>query len=69
MFISLFGIPKQIVMDTGKNFKNMKIPQYLDVLVVSYHYKTPDVHRSKEQVEHYMRTIMNLIKIKTIIKS
>jgi reverse transcriptase-like protein/integrase-like protein/aspartyl protease len=69
LFISLFGTPQQITMDAGSNFKNLSMPEYLDSLGITYHYTTPDVHRSNGQVERYMRTIMNLIRIETSIKS
>lgn len=69
LFISLFGTPNEIVMDAGKNFKNLKIPEYLDALGISYHYTTPDVHRSNGQVERYMRTIMNLLRVETTVAS
>lgn len=36
---------------------------------MTYHYTTPDVHRSNGQVKRYMRTIMNLIRVETSIKS
>lgn len=69
LFISLFGTPKQIIMDAGKNFKNLSLPEYLDSVGINYHYTTPDVHRSNGQVERYMRTIMNLLRIETKVKS
>lgn len=68
-FIALFGTPKQIIMDAGTNFKNLSLPEYLDSLGINYHYTTPDIHRSNGQVERYMRTIMNLIRVETSIKS
>lgn len=36
---------------------------------VDYHFVTPDVHRENGQVERYMRTIMNLIRIETTVQS
>lgn len=67
--ISLFGTPKMIIMDAGSNFKNLSLPEYLDALKIDYHYTTPDIHRSNGQVERYMRTIMNLLRVETRIKS
>lgn len=69
LFISLFGTPEQIIMDAGTNFKNLSFPKYLDSLNITYHYTTPDIHRSNGQVERYMRTIMNLIRVETTVKS
>lgn len=63
MFVSLFGAPNQIIMDEGKNFKNLKTPEYLDALGISFHYSTPDIRRLNGQVERCMRTIMNLLRI------
>lgn len=68
-FISLFSTPGKIIMDSGKNFKNLSLPEYLDSLGIEYHFTTPDVHRSNGQVERYMRTIMNLIRIETKVQS
>lgn len=67
-FIALFGTPKEIIMNAGTNFRNLSLPEYLDLLYVSYHYTTPNIHRSNGQVERYMRTIMNLIRVETSIK-
>lgn len=64
-FIALFGTPTQIIMDAGTNFKNLSLPEFLETLGIAYHYTTPDIHRSNGQVERYMRTLMNLIRIET----
>lgn len=68
-FISLFGTPKLVVMDAGLNFRNSKVCEFLDNWQVQYHFITPDVHRANGQVERYMRTLMNLIRIETRIKT
>jgi len=68
-FISLFGTPGKIIMDAGKLFKNLSLPQYLDCPGIEYHYTTPDIYRSNGEVERYMRTIINLIRIETKVRS
>lgn len=68
-FFSLFGTPKRIVTDAGRNFQNLELTRYLDMWGVNYHFVTPDVHRGNGQVERYMRTIMNLLRIETKIQS
>jgi len=62
-FISCFGTPKLIVMDCNTNFRNMSICKTLDEWNIDYHFITPDIHRANGQVERYMRTVMNLIRI------
>jgi hypothetical protein len=42
---------------------------FFDDWGIQYHYVTPDVHRANGQVERYMRTIMNLIRIETRVRS
>ena len=56
-------------MDAGKNFKNLRLPESLDALGIKYHYTTPDVHKSNGQIQRYMRTIMNLLRIGTKLRS
>lgn len=68
-FFSLFGMPKLIVADAERNFQNLEIARCLDSWGIRYHYVTPDIHRDNEQVEKYMRTIMNLLHIETKTKS
>lgn len=68
-FFSLFGAPKLLITDAGRNFQNLEIAQYLDSWGVRYHYVTPDVNRGNRQVDRYMRTIMNLLHIETEVKS
>lgn len=36
---------------------------------MNYHFVTPGVHRGNGQVERYMRTIMNLLRIETTMQS
>jgi hypothetical protein len=68
-FFSLFGAPKRIITDAGRNFQNLDLAKFLDQWGVKYHFVTPDVHRGNGQVERYMRTIMNLIRIEVSVQS
>lgn len=67
-FISCFGTPKLCIMDSGTNFRNLSLCKFLDEWNIQYHFITPDIHRANGQVERYMRTIMNLIRIESNIK-
>jgi hypothetical protein len=69
LFISCFGTPRVVVMDRGTNFHNLSVCKFFDEWGIQYHYVTPDVHRANGQVERYMRTIMNLIRIETRVRS
>ena len=53
--------------DAGRNFQNLEITCYLDMWGMDYHFVTPDVHRGHGQMERYMRTITNLIRIETTV--
>lgn len=55
-------------MDSGTNFRNLTVCKFLDEWNIQYHYITPDVHRANGQVERYMRTIMNLVRIETRVR-
>ncbi len=68
-FIGSFGTPRVIVSDSGTNFHNLSLCRFLDELCIEYHFITPDVHRANGQVERYMRTLMNLIRIETRVRS
>jgi hypothetical protein len=68
-FFSLFGAPKRIITDAGRNFQNLDLAKFLDQWGVKYDFVTPDVHRGNGQVERYMRTIMNLIRIEVSVQS
>jgi len=45
------------------------LPKHLNLWNIDIHYATSDVHRGNGQVERYMRTIMNMIRIETKIQS
>uniref|UniRef100_A0A0A9X1Z8 RNA-directed DNA polymerase n=1 Tax=Lygus hesperus TaxID=30085 RepID=A0A0A9X1Z8_LYGHE len=67
--IGLFGTPKFFVTDAGSNFKNTTFPKLLETLKIEHHCVTPDVHRGNGQVERYMRTLMNLIRVESTVSS
>jgi len=46
------------------------LPKYLNLWNIEYHYGiTSDVHRGNGQVERYMKSIMNMIRIETKVQS
>jgi hypothetical protein len=67
-FIGCFGTPRVVIVDSGTNFHNLSVCKFFDEFHIDYHFITPDVHRANGQVERYMRTIMNLIRIETQIR-
>lgn len=68
-FIECFGTPKVVIMDSGTNFHNSSVCKFLDEWQIQYHFITPDIHRANGQVERYMRTIMNLLRIETRLRA
>jgi hypothetical protein len=50
------------------NFHNLSVCKFLGEWNIQYHFIIPDVHRANGQVERYMRTIMNLIRIETEVR-
>ncbi|BES94514.1 Hypothetical Protein NTJ_07326 [Nesidiocoris tenuis] len=67
--IGLFGTPKLLVTDPGSNFKNTSFPRLLESLKIEHHLVTTDLHRGNGQVERYMRTVMNMLRVETQVKS
>ncbi|XP_044766176.1 uncharacterized protein LOC123322299 [Coccinella septempunctata] len=56
-------------MDAATSFKNTTFPKYLENWNIEHHYVTPEIHRGNGQVERYMRTIRNLLRIETRVKA
>lgn len=67
--LSLFGTPTEVIMDAGTNFTSKELTAFLTESGIKYHVITPDVHRANGQVERYMRTIMNLLRVESTVKS
>lgn len=68
-FMSFFGTPCRVITDSGTNFKNKDMLDLFNDWCVPVHYITPGVPRANGQVERYMRTISNLIRIVADIPS
>ncbi|XP_049865539.1 uncharacterized protein LOC126366473 [Pectinophora gossypiella] len=61
--ISLFGTPKLIVCDRGRMFEASDFTSWMHVLGVRLHYITPEMHHANGQVERYIRTVLNILRI------
>ncbi|KAJ0169955.1 hypothetical protein K1T71_014561 [Dendrolimus kikuchii] len=67
--ISLFGAPKLIVCDRGRMFEASTFTRWVSEIGCDLHYITPEMHHSNGQVERYIRTILNMIRIESNNKS
>ncbi|KAJ0175949.1 hypothetical protein K1T71_008123 [Dendrolimus kikuchii] len=63
--ISLFGAPKLIVCDRGRMFEASTFTRWVSEIGCDLHYITPEMHHSNGQVERYIRTILNMIRIES----
>lgn len=61
--ISLFGTPKLIVCDRGRMFEASGFTTWMHVLGVQLHHITPEMHHANGQVERYVRTVLNMLRI------
>lgn len=61
--ISLFGVPKLVVTDRGRMFESAEFTKLLAEIGCDIHYITPEMHNSNGQVERYVRTVLNMIRI------
>lgn len=68
-FISLFGTPTRLIADSGPAFVDAITKQMLRTWQIELHIITPHVHRANGQVERYMRTIANMLRVETKIES
>lgn len=62
-FVSVFGTPSKIISDAGTNFTAKTFKTFLEHFGIEMHVTTPGVHRSNGQIERYMRTITNLLRV------
>ncbi|KAI5630663.1 integrase core domain-containing protein [Phthorimaea operculella] len=60
---SLFGIPKLLVADRGRMFEARSFVSWLSEMGCDIHHITPEMHQSNGQVERYVRTLLNMIRI------
>lgn len=61
--VSLFGVPKLIVTDRGRMFEFGDFVSWVTELGSDLHYITPEMHHANGQAEHYIRTILNMLRI------
>lgn len=61
--ISLFGTPRLIVCDRGRMFESSGFTSWMHVLGVNIHHITPEMHHANGQVERYVRTVLNMLRI------
>ncbi|XP_052754540.1 uncharacterized protein LOC128201473 [Galleria mellonella] len=61
--ISLFGVPRLLVKDRGRMFESSIFTKFISELGCSVHYITPEMHHSNGQIERYVRTVLNMIRI------
>lgn len=63
LVISLFGTPKLLVSDRGRMFEAAGFTTWMHVLGVQLHHITPEMHNANGQVERYVRTVLNMLRI------
>ncbi|XP_049885762.1 uncharacterized protein LOC126380418 [Pectinophora gossypiella] len=66
--ISLFGTPRLIVCDRGRMLECAAFKSWMQVLGVELHYITPEMHQANGQVERYVRTVLNMLRIEVTYK-
>lgn len=64
-FISIFGTPTKLIHDAGTNFTAKSFKTFTEHFGIEVHVTTPGVHRSNGQIERYMRTITNLLRVES----
>lgn len=63
--VSLFGVPKLMVTDKGRMFEARDFVSFIEELGCDLHYITPEMHHANGQVERYVRTVLNMLRIET----
>lgn len=63
--VSLFGMPKTIITDKGRMFESSEFSSWVTELGCNLHYITPEMHHANGQVERYVRTVLNMLRIET----
>lgn len=61
--ISLFGVPKLMITDKGRMFESNEFVSWITELGCDLHYITPEMHHANGQVERYVRTVLNMLRI------
>lgn len=61
--VSLFGVPKLLVTDKGRMFESSDFVTWVSELGCDLHCVTPEMHHANGQVERYVRTVLNMLRI------
>ncbi|CAH2208553.1 jg1094, partial [Pararge aegeria aegeria] len=61
--VSLFGVPTLMVTDKGRMFESNEFVTWTNDLGCDLHHITPEMHQANGQVERYVRTVLNMIRI------
>lgn len=61
--VSLFGTPKLIVADRGRMYESSTFVNWVADLGSQIYFITPAMHQSNGQVERYVRSVLNMIRI------
>lgn len=61
--IAQFGVPKLMVADKGRMFESREFTAWINDLGCDLHCITPEMHHANGQVERYVRTVLNMIRI------
>lgn len=67
--VSLFGVSKLMVSDKGRMFESNKFLSWINELGCELHYITPEMHHAIGQVERYVRTVLNMLRIQVNYKN
>ncbi|GBP07909.1 Transposon Tf2-6 polyprotein [Eumeta japonica] len=63
--ISLFGVPKLMITDKGRMFESNSFVRWINDMGCELHSITPEMHHANGQVERYMRTVLNMIRVES----
>lgn len=63
IFMTHHGIPQMIVTDSGTEFKNGLVQEFLDTHKIAIHYTTPDNPQSNGTIERFHSTIIEHLRI------
>lgn len=66
--ISLFGTPRIIICDRARMFESRQFVTLMNELGCQLHYITPEMHQANGQVERYVRTVLNMLRIEVDYK-
>lgn len=61
--VALFGVPRLMVTDKGRMFESNEFVTWINSLGCELHFITPEMHHANGQVERYVRTVLNMIRI------